>query len=66
MSIIVRAGAKDNNDSVIRKFNKRIIMEGVMQEYRDLSFHKKNSEKRQERIAEKRRKIMRAKRLNAY
>jgi len=63
MPIVVRAGAKDTTDSVIRKFQKRVIMEGVIQEYRDLAFHKKNSEKRQERIAEKRRKIMRAKRF---
>lgn len=63
MSIIVKAGPNDTSDSVIRKFQKRIIVEKVIQEYRDLSFHKKDSEKRQERLAEKRRKIMRAKRL---
>jgi ribosomal protein S21 len=62
MSIIVKAGAKDTTDSVIRKFQKRVIMEGVLQEYRELSVHKKDSEKRQERLKEKRRKIMRAKR----
>ena len=63
MSIIVKAGAKDTTDSIIRKFQKRVIMEGVLQEYRDLSFHKKESEKRQERMKEKRRKIMRARRF---
>ena len=63
MSIIVRATPKDNTDSVIRKFQKRVIMEGVLQEYRELGIHKKDSEKRQERLKEKRRKIMRAKRF---
>lgn len=63
MSIIVRANKTDSNDAVIRKFQKRVIMEGVLQELRDRSYHKKNSEKRQERLAEKRRKIMRAKRF---
>lgn len=62
MSIVVRAGAKDTTDSVIRKFQKRVIMEGVLQEYRELGVYKKDSEKRQERLKEKRRKIMRAKR----
>lgn len=63
MSIVVRASGKDSTDSVIRKFQKRVIMEGVIQEYRDRTYHKKNSEKRQEKLAEKRRKIMRAKRF---
>lgn len=62
MSIIVKASPKDTTDSVIRKFQKRVIMEGVLQEYRDLGVYKKDSEKRQERLKEKRRKIMRAKR----
>jgi ribosomal protein S21 len=62
VSIIVKATPKDTTDSVIRKFQKRVIMEGVLQEYRDLGVYKKDSEKRQERLKEKRRKIMRAKR----
>lgn len=63
MSIIVKAGPNDNSDAVIRKFQKKVALEGVIQEYRELEFHKKDSQKRQERIAEKRRKIMRAKRF---
>ncbi len=62
MSIIVRAGANDSSDAVIKKFQKRVALEGVIPEYRDREFHKKDSEKRQERLKEKRRKIMRAKR----
>lgn len=64
MSIIVKAGPKDSTDKVIRAFQKKVLLEGAIQEYRDLAFHKKNSEKRQERLAEKRRKIMRAKRFS--
>ena len=64
MSIIVKAGPNDSSDAVIRKFQKKVLMEKVIQEYRDLAFHKSESEKRQERRKEKRRKIMRAKRLN--
>lgn len=64
MSIIVKAGPRDTTDSVIRKFQKKVVLEGVIQEYRDRQFHKTESEKRQERRAERMRKIMRAKRLN--
>ena len=62
MSIIVKAGPNDNSDSVIRKFQKRVIAEGLVQEIRDRSVYKKRSQLRQEYLAEKRRKIMRAKR----
>lgn len=65
MSIIVKAGANDNTDSVIRKFQKRVIMENVIPEYRDRQYHKTESEKRQERRAERQRKIMRSNRLNS-
>lgn len=64
MAIIIKAGANDTNDSVIRKFQKKVVMEGVIQEYRDMQFHKKKSELRQEKRKEKMRKIMRAKRLS--
>ncbi len=63
MPIIMRAGANDTTDSLIRKFQKKIVAEKVIQEYRDLDFHKKKSELRQERRKEKMRKIMRAKRF---
>lgn len=62
MSIVVKAGPNDSTDSVIRKFQKKVILEGLVQEIRDRSVYKKPSEKRQEYLAEKRRKIMRAKR----
>lgn len=64
MSIIVKAGPRDTTDSVIRKFQKKVVLEGVIQEYRDRQYHKTESEKRQERRADRMRKIMRAKRLN--
>lgn len=63
MSVIVKAGARDNTDSVLRKFQKRIIAEGIVQEIRKREYHKKGSELRQEYLAERRRKIRRAKRL---
>jgi ribosomal protein S21 len=65
MSIIVKAGPNDNTDAVIRKFQKRVALENVVQEYRDRQFHKTDSEKRQERRAERQRKINRYRRQSA-
>ncbi len=62
MSIVVKAGPGDNTDSVIRKFQKKVVAEGLVQEIRDKSVYRKPSQLRQEYLAEKRRKIMRAKR----
>lgn len=62
-SIVVKAQGKDSNDSVIRKFQKRVVTENVIQEYRDRQFYKKKSLVRQEKLAERRRKINRARRL---
>lgn len=64
MSIIVKRGPNETTDAVIRKFQKKVLLENVIQEYRDRQFHKTESEKRQERRAEKMRKIMRAKRIS--
>lgn len=64
MSIVVKAGPGDSTDSVIRKFQKRVVLEGRVQEIRDRSVYRKPSELRQEYLAEKRRKIMRAKRYS--
>ena len=62
MSIVVKANSYDSTESVIRKFQKRVVAEGLVQEIRDRSTYKKPSQRRQEYLAEKRRKIMRARR----
>ena len=62
-SIVVKAQGRDTNDAVIRKFQKKVLAENVIQEYRDRQFFKKKSLIRQERLAERRRKINRAQRL---
>lgn len=64
MSIVVKANPGESTDSVIRKFQKKVVLEGLVQEIRDRSVYKKPSQKRQEYLAEKRRKIMRARRFN--
>ena len=62
MAIVVKAGPNDNNETVIRKFQKRVLLEGLIPEIRAREFHKKPSQLRQEYLAERRRKIMRYKR----
>ena len=64
MSIVVKAGPNDSTDAVIRKFQRKVIAEGLVQEIRKRSVYMKPSQKRQEYLAEKRRKIMRARRFN--
>lgn len=58
-SIVIKAGPNDTNDSVIRKFQKRVALDNAVLEYRDRQFHVTNSEKRQLKRAERQRKIMR-------
>lgn len=64
MSIIVKAGPGDSTDAVIRKFQKKVVAEGLVQEIRERSVYRKPSELRKEYLAERRRKIMRARRLS--
>lgn len=64
MSIVVKAGPGDTTDSVIRKFQKQVALEGIVQEIRDREAYKKPSEQRKEYLAERRRKIMRYKRYD--
>lgn len=63
MSIVIKAGPNDTTDSLIRKFQKQVAAEGLVQEIRLRSAYRKPSQLRQEYLAEKRRKIMRAKRF---
>lgn len=62
MAVVVKAGPGDTTDSVIKKFQRKVLAEGLVQEIRKKEFYRKPAELRQEYLAEKRRKIMRAKR----
>lgn len=64
MSIVVKANPGDSTDAIIRKFQKKVVAEGLVQEIRDRSVYKKPSQRRQEYLAEKRRKIMRARKYS--
>ena len=65
MAVYVKAGPGDTTDSVIKKFQRKVLAEGLVQEIRKKEFYRKPAELRQEYLAEKRRKIMRAKRLSS-
>lgn len=59
MTIIVKRGPSDTTDSVIRKFQKRVVLENVIQEYRDREYHKTDADRRKERREERLKKIHR-------
>ncbi|MBI2036429.1 30S ribosomal protein S21 [Candidatus Microgenomates bacterium] len=47
---IVRAQPGDTTDSLIRKFSRKVISEGILSELKDREFYKKPAIKRQERL----------------
>lgn len=64
MSIVIKAGPGDTTDSLIRKFQKQVALEGLVQEMKEREAYKKPSELRKEYLAERRRKIMRYRRYD--
>lgn len=62
MPLVVKARPGESTDALLRKFQKRVLAEGLVQEIRNREFYKKPSMLRQEYLAEKRRKIRRYKR----
>ena len=48
----VKAGPGESSDSLIRKFTKKVISEGILLELKEKEFYKKPSEKRKERNKE--------------
>lgn len=63
MAIVVKAQPGEPVDSVIRKFNRKVQTENLMQEIRAREHYMKPSVKRQQAEAEKKRKIMRSRKL---
>jgi ribosomal protein S21 len=63
MPLVIKAGKNDTTDSIIRKFQKQVAAEGLVQEIRDRKEYQKPSQLRQKYLSERRRKIMRFKRL---
>ncbi|RJR15091.1 30S ribosomal protein S21 [Candidatus Microgenomates bacterium] len=57
--IVVKAQPGDSTDSLIRKFSKKVISEGILQEFKRKEFYQKPSEVRKEKA-----KAMKRKRYN--
>ena len=47
--VIVKAQPGDTTDTVIRKFSKKVLAEGILAELKDREFYKKPAVRRQER-----------------
>lgn len=48
----VKAQPGESSDSLIRKFTKKVISEGILLEFKEKEFYKKPSERRKERMKE--------------
>lgn len=46
---IVKAQPGDTTDTLIRKFSRKVLSEGILAELKDREFHKSDAMKRQER-----------------
>jgi len=46
---IVKAQPGDTTDSIIRKFSRKVLSEGILAELKDREFYKKPAVRRQER-----------------
>ena len=55
--IIVRARKGESVDSILRRFQKKVLLEGTREELKNRRFYKKPSQVRKEQIKEKKRKI---------
>lgn len=58
--VVVKAQPGDSSDSVIRKFTRKVLSEGVLQDLKKKEFYIKPAEKRKEQKKELRRKIRHA------
>ena len=47
---IVKAQPGDTTDSIIRKFSRKVLSEGILTELKDREYHKKPAVRRQERL----------------
>ncbi|OGG13364.1 30S ribosomal protein S21 [Candidatus Gottesmanbacteria bacterium RIFCSPHIGHO2_02_FULL_39_11] len=61
--VFVKAQPGDTTDSVIRKFTRKVIAEGLLLEFKEREFHQKPAEIRKEKYKEIRRR-QRARRRN--
>jgi len=61
---VVTKGPKDTNDSLIRKFSKKVFYEGILTEKRKRNRYKPPTDKKKEKMSEFKRLKKRAKKKN--
>lgn len=52
MATIVKAGPNDNNDQLIKKFKKKVLIEDILTEIKKREFYKKPSVEKKEKLKE--------------
>jgi len=60
--VFVKAQLGDTSDSVIRKFTRKVLAEGILQDLKKKEFYQKPAEKRKEQKKELKRKLRHANR----
>lgn len=64
--VFVKAQPGDSSDSVIRKFQRKVLNEGILQDLKKREFYVKPAEKRKEQKKELKRKIRRANKMRQH
>ncbi len=54
--VVVKAQPGDSSDALIRKFNKKVLAEGILQELKKREFYQKPALIKKQKIAEKKKK----------
>jgi small subunit ribosomal protein S21 len=62
--VFVKANPGDSSDAVIRKFQRKVLNEGILQDLKKREFYVKPAEKRKEMKKELKRKIRRANKMH--
>lgn len=64
--VFVKASPGDSSDSLIRKFQRKVLNEGILQDLKKREFYVKPAEKRKEQKKELKRKIRRANKMRQH
>ena len=64
--VFVKASPGDSSDSIIRKFQRKVLNEGILQDLKKREFYVKPAEKRKEQKKELKRKIRRANKMRQH
>jgi ribosomal protein S21 len=63
--VFVKASPGDSSDALIRKFQRKVLNEGILQDLKKREFYVKPAEARKEQKKELKRKLRRARKMHA-